>query len=62
MLMILCLPLTLGGPGAVLGTRQVEVKKPGPGWGLSVVGDLQSLWSVSLVSNDDDSKNLYLFP
>lgn len=21
------------GPGAVLGTRQVEVKKPGPGWG-----------------------------
>lgn len=46
----------------MLGTRQVEVKKPGPGWGLSVVGDLQSLWSVSLVSNDDDSKNLYLFP
>ena len=30
---------------------------------LSAVGDLQFLCSVSLVSNDDDnSKNLYLFP
>lgn len=71
-LMILCLPLTLGGPGAVPSTGGGEKARPRLGaetqarlWllCLSAVGDLQLLCSVSLVSNDDDnSKNLYLFP
>lgn len=72
-LMLLCLPLTLGEPSTVLGTRQVEVKKPGPSCGGDAGKALASLplssgrssvpLLCSLVSNDDDnSKNLSLFP
>lgn len=71
--MLLCLPLTLGGPGTVLGTQQVEGIKPGPGCGGDAGKALASLplcsgrssvpLLCSLVSNDDDNnKNLYLFP